>query len=104
MELWQQDGQKFLGAKHVILVDIDEQKTEFAKERDLNIVNSLERRYWRLSGKSNWKKTGRCGVEGTGSSAGFNQSIEYVKPFERSRCLEIQTKIQKSSWQTTARS
>lgn len=33
---------EIFGAKHVILVDIDEQKTEFAKERDLNIVNSLK--------------------------------------------------------------
>lgn len=35
----------------------------------------------RLSGKSNWKKQVDAVIEGTGSSAGFNQSIEYVKPF-----------------------
>ena len=72
---------EIFGAKHVILVDIDEQKTEFAKERDLNIVNSLREDIGDYLEKVTGKKQVDAVIEGTGSSAGFNQSIEYVKPF-----------------------
>ena len=72
---------EIFGAKHVILVDIDEQKTEFAKERDLNIVNSLKEDIGDYLEKVTGKKQVDAVIEGTGSSAGFNQSIEYVKPF-----------------------
>ncbi len=50
---------EIFGAKHVILVDIDE-KTEFAKERDLNIVNSLEEDIGDYLEKVTGKKQ-RCG-------------------------------------------
>ena len=72
---------EIFGAKHVILVDIDEQKTEFAKERDLNIVNSLKEDIGDYLEKVTGKNQVDAVIEGTGSSAGFNQSIEYVKPF-----------------------
>lgn len=74
---------KLFGAKKVILFDISEEKIEFARERGLTIVNSMEE-----NPKEALKRilgTDRVDVviEGTGTSAALNQAVEIVRTFGR---------------------
>ena len=73
------------------MVDIDEQKTEFARERDLNIVNSMKEDIGDYLEKVTGKRQVDAVIEGTGSSAGLNQSIEYVKPVVSGVFMEYQS-------------
>lgn len=71
---------KLFGAAKIILVDIDEQKVEFARKRELHVINSvttdLESQIAEITGKRGVD----IAIEGTGSSAGINSAIACVRP------------------------
>lgn len=64
-----------------ILVDINDEKIAFARERGLTIINSMKED---CTGKIREMTQGRMAdvvIEGTGTSSGLNKGIECCRPF-----------------------
>ena len=71
---------KMFGTK-VILVDIDEEKAEFARERGFTVINAMKQDCVEEVSKLTKGKMSDVVIEGTGTSAALNQAIECSKPF-----------------------
>lgn len=71
---------KMFGTK-VILVDIDEEKAEFARERGFTVINAMKQDCVEEVSKLTKGKMSDVVIEGTGTSAALNQTIECSKPF-----------------------
>lgn len=71
---------KMFGTK-VILVDIDEEKAEFARERGFTVINAMKQDCVEEVSKLTKGKMADVVIEGTGTSAALNQAIECSKPF-----------------------
>lgn len=69
------------GAKQVVLVDINEEKTEFARNLGFEVYNSRETDVVKTVMELTQNKGVDVVIEGSGSSAGLNQAIEVVKTF-----------------------
>ena len=72
---------RIFGARHVIMVDIDPVKKQFAADRNLDIVNSTEEDIGAFLEKMTGKKFVDVVIEGTGRSAAWNQAVKYVRTF-----------------------
>ena len=74
---------EIFGVGKVVLFDINEEKIEFARERGLTILNSMEEDpgdgLARVLGTDHVDAV----IEGTGTSAALNQSVEIVRTFGR---------------------
>lgn len=87
---------KMFGTK-VILVDIDEEKAEFARERGFTVINAMKQDCVEEVSKLTKGKMADVVIEGTGTSAALNQAIECSKPFAMVTLLEIHIEIQRSN-------
>ena len=72
---------KIFGAETVVLVDVVEEKAEFARERGSVVLNSMTCDVNAEFRKLNGGKPADVVIEGTGTGAALGQAIECVKTF-----------------------
>lgn len=71
---------KIFGASKIILVDIDEQKTAFAKEKGFEVINSRKDDLEAVIAELTDGKGLDVVIEGTGTGAGTNSAIACARP------------------------
>ncbi len=69
------------GAKRVILVEISDEKVNFARERGFTVVNSQKEDCQKVVKKVTNGQGADVVIEGTGSSNGINTAIECIRTF-----------------------
>ncbi|MEK0286020.1 galactitol-1-phosphate 5-dehydrogenase [Caldifermentibacillus hisashii] len=74
---------EIFGAQNVVLIDINDEKVLFARERGFTVINSKNEDCVSFVKKLTDGKGAEVVIEGTGSSDGLNNAINIVRTFGR---------------------
>lgn len=74
---------KLFGASNVIIVDVNDEKIQFAKDRGLNCVDGRDANFFETIATLNNNEKFDLVVEGVGSGITWTQAIEAVRTFGR---------------------